>query len=113
MDLRILCGIDLYCWKMYSKLFCSQTSNLIQHEFSHVFILGHVVSPFRCLPGQSLPDSVKQTYKKGHWTEFMGRVMNYIGKKSLPCLWAILSAAQNTCTLIFNFTLQLAFSSFS
>lgn len=37
----------------------------------------------RCLPGQTLPDSVKKSYKKGHWTEFMGRVMNYIGDQEV------------------------------
>lgn len=41
----------------------------------------------RCLPGQTLPDSIKNTYKKGHWTEFMGRVMNYIGKNWSLSLW--------------------------
>ncbi|KAM8893622.1 pyridoxal phosphate phosphatase PHOSPHO2 isoform 2-T2 [Spinachia spinachia] len=33
----------------------------------------------RCLPSNTLPDSVKNSYRKGHWTEFMGSVMNYIG----------------------------------
>lgn len=37
----------------------------------------------RCLPGQTLPDSVKNTYRKGRWTEFMGRVMNYIGDQEV------------------------------
>lgn len=37
----------------------------------------------RCLPGQTLPDSVKNTYRKGRWTEFMGRVMSYIGDQEV------------------------------
>uniref|UniRef100_A0A8D3CN41 Phosphatase phospho2 n=1 Tax=Scophthalmus maximus TaxID=52904 RepID=A0A8D3CN41_SCOMX len=37
----------------------------------------------RCLPGQTLPDSVKNSYRKGHWTEFMGRVMNHIGDQEV------------------------------
>ncbi|XP_034726249.1 pyridoxal phosphate phosphatase PHOSPHO2 [Etheostoma cragini] len=37
----------------------------------------------RCLPGQTLPDSVKKSYRKGQWTEFMGRVMNYIGEQQI------------------------------
>ncbi|XP_029353734.1 probable phosphatase phospho2 [Echeneis naucrates] len=37
----------------------------------------------RCLPGQTLPNSIKSSYKKGHWTEFMGRVMNYIGDQEV------------------------------
>ncbi|XP_039994906.1 pyridoxal phosphate phosphatase PHOSPHO2 isoform X1 [Xiphias gladius] len=42
-----------------------------------------VFCAFRCLPDQSLPDSVKHSYRKGHWTEFMGRVMNYIGDQEV------------------------------
>ncbi|XP_060924430.1 pyridoxal phosphate phosphatase PHOSPHO2 isoform X2 [Limanda limanda] len=38
----------------------------------------------RCLPDQTLPDSVKNSYRKGHWTEFMGRVMNYIDQEVSP-----------------------------
>ncbi|XP_008294447.1 pyridoxal phosphate phosphatase PHOSPHO2 [Stegastes partitus] len=37
----------------------------------------------RCLPSQTLPDSVKSSYRKGHWTEFMERVMNYIGDQEV------------------------------
>ncbi|KAF3686939.1 putative phosphatase phospho2 [Channa argus] len=37
----------------------------------------------RCLPDQKLPDSVKTSYRKGHWTEFMGKVMNYIGEQEV------------------------------
>ncbi|XP_071344990.1 pyridoxal phosphate phosphatase PHOSPHO2 isoform X2 [Trachinotus anak] len=37
----------------------------------------------RCLPSQTLPDSVKSSYKKGHWTEYMGRVMNHIGDQEV------------------------------
>lgn len=37
----------------------------------------------RCLPGQTLPDEVKNSYRKGHWTEFMGRVMNHIGDQEV------------------------------
>lgn len=37
----------------------------------------------RSLPSQALPDSVKKSYRKGHWTEFMGRVMKYIGEHTI------------------------------
>ncbi|XP_068566802.1 pyridoxal phosphate phosphatase PHOSPHO2 [Cebidichthys violaceus] len=37
----------------------------------------------RCLPDQTLPNSVEKSYRKGHWTEFMGRVMNYIGDQKV------------------------------
>ncbi|XP_061602669.1 pyridoxal phosphate phosphatase PHOSPHO2 [Cololabis saira] len=35
----------------------------------------------KCLPGETLPDSVRLSYRKGHWTEFMGRVMSHIGEQ--------------------------------
>ncbi|XP_041833572.1 pyridoxal phosphate phosphatase PHOSPHO2 [Melanotaenia boesemani] len=37
----------------------------------------------KCLPGQTLPDSVTNSYRKGHWTEYMGRVMNHIGDQKI------------------------------
>ncbi|KAM6942725.1 pyridoxal phosphate phosphatase PHOSPHO2 [Xenentodon cancila] len=37
----------------------------------------------KCLPGQTLPDFVKSSYRKGHWTEYMGRVMTYIGDQKV------------------------------
>ncbi|XP_054626543.1 pyridoxal phosphate phosphatase PHOSPHO2 isoform X1 [Dunckerocampus dactyliophorus] len=37
----------------------------------------------RCLPDQTLPETVRNSYRKGHWTEFMGRVMNYIGEQEV------------------------------
>ncbi|KAM4603051.1 pyridoxal phosphate phosphatase PHOSPHO2 [Polymixia lowei] len=37
----------------------------------------------RCLPDQALPDSLKNSYQKGHWTEYMGRVMSYIGDQAV------------------------------
>lgn len=37
----------------------------------------------RCLPGQSLPHSVESSYRKGHWTEFMCRVMKHIGEQAV------------------------------
>ncbi|XP_029000520.1 pyridoxal phosphate phosphatase PHOSPHO2 [Betta splendens] len=37
----------------------------------------------RCLPDQTLPYFVENTYRKGHWTEFMGRVMHYIGDQEV------------------------------
>lgn len=37
----------------------------------------------KCLPGEKLPDSLRNSYRKGHWTEFMGRVMKYIGEQKV------------------------------
>ncbi|XP_029946896.1 pyridoxal phosphate phosphatase PHOSPHO2 [Salarias fasciatus] len=37
----------------------------------------------RCLPNRTLPNSVKSSYRKGHWTEFMGRVLKHIGEQEV------------------------------
>ncbi|XP_033843823.1 pyridoxal phosphate phosphatase PHOSPHO2 [Periophthalmus magnuspinnatus] len=37
----------------------------------------------RCLPGGTLPDSLRNSYRKGHWTEFMGRVLKHIGEQNV------------------------------
>lgn len=37
----------------------------------------------RCLRDQTLPDSVKSSYQRGHWTDYMGRVMSYLGEQSI------------------------------
>ncbi|KAL1021748.1 hypothetical protein UPYG_G00017490 [Umbra pygmaea] len=37
----------------------------------------------KCVPGQCLPDLVKNSYQKGRWTEYMGRVMTYIGDQNI------------------------------
>ncbi|XP_030637950.1 pyridoxal phosphate phosphatase PHOSPHO2 [Chanos chanos] len=37
----------------------------------------------KCTPEQSLPDWLKNSYEKGRWTEYMGRVMSYIGDLSV------------------------------
>ncbi|XP_067327791.1 pyridoxal phosphate phosphatase PHOSPHO2 isoform X1 [Anolis sagrei] len=33
----------------------------------------------KCAPASKLPDEIKHSYKKGHWTEYMGRVFRYLG----------------------------------
>ena len=33
----------------------------------------------RCLPDRTLPNALKDSYQKGQWTDYMGRVMAYIG----------------------------------
>lgn len=37
----------------------------------------------RCLPNQNLPDSLRRSYRKGHWTEFMGQVLKHIGEQNV------------------------------
>ncbi|XP_042300847.1 pyridoxal phosphate phosphatase PHOSPHO2 isoform X2 [Sceloporus undulatus] len=33
----------------------------------------------KCAPASKLPDGIKHSYKKGYWTEYMGRVFRYLG----------------------------------
>ncbi|MBN3300282.1 PHOP2 phosphatase, partial [Amia calva] len=37
----------------------------------------------RCTPEQRLPDWLRKTCQKGRWTEYMGRVMAYIGDQAI------------------------------
>ncbi|XP_034991635.1 pyridoxal phosphate phosphatase PHOSPHO2 [Zootoca vivipara] len=33
----------------------------------------------KCAPASKLPDEIKNSYRKGYWTEYMGRVFRYLG----------------------------------
>lgn len=33
----------------------------------------------KCAPDSKLPDEIRNSYQKGHWTEYMGRVFRYLG----------------------------------
>ncbi|XP_044273548.1 pyridoxal phosphate phosphatase PHOSPHO2 [Varanus komodoensis] len=37
----------------------------------------------KCAPGSMLPDEIKNSYQKGHWTEYMGRVFRYLGDNGI------------------------------
>lgn len=37
----------------------------------------------RSTPDKRLPESLKKTYEKGRWTEYMGRVMSYVGDQAV------------------------------
>ncbi|KAJ7345663.1 hypothetical protein JRQ81_001613 [Phrynocephalus forsythii] len=37
----------------------------------------------KCAPGAKLPDEIKKSYQKGHWTEYMGRVFRYLGDNGI------------------------------
>ncbi|XP_007539362.1 pyridoxal phosphate phosphatase PHOSPHO2 [Erinaceus europaeus] len=40
-------------------------------------------SIIQCAPGKKLPSELKDSYKKGFWTEFMGRVFKYLGEEGV------------------------------
>ncbi|KAM4744095.1 pyridoxal phosphate phosphatase PHOSPHO2 isoform 1-T2 [Anableps anableps] len=57
---------------------------LMVFDFDHTVVDDNCdIWVIKCLPGQILPDSVQSTYKRGHWTEYMGRVMTYIGDQGV------------------------------
>ncbi|XP_077569765.1 pyridoxal phosphate phosphatase PHOSPHO2 [Stigmatopora nigra] len=57
---------------------------LVVFDFDHTVVDDNSDTwVIRCLPGQTLPDKVKKSYRKGHWTEYMGRVMDYIGDQQV------------------------------
>lgn len=33
----------------------------------------------KCAPDSKLPDEIRNSFRKGHWTEYMGRVFRYLG----------------------------------
>ncbi|XP_071752323.1 pyridoxal phosphate phosphatase PHOSPHO2 [Centroberyx gerrardi] len=57
---------------------------LVVFDFDHTVVDDNSDTwVIRCLPDQALPDSLRNSYRKGYWTEFMGRVMNYIGDQEV------------------------------
>ncbi|XP_015247971.1 PREDICTED: pyridoxal phosphate phosphatase PHOSPHO2 [Cyprinodon variegatus] len=57
---------------------------LMVFDFDHTVVDDNSdIWVIRCLPGQTLPDSVKRSYRRDHWTEYMGRVMAYIGEQGV------------------------------
>ncbi|CAI5646252.1 unnamed protein product [Oreochromis niloticus] len=62
-------------WSGRSRKFYYSCSDSI-YDFSQV-------SCHLCLPDKTLPGSVENSYRKGYWTEYMGRVMNYIGEQKV------------------------------
>ncbi|XP_057701937.1 pyridoxal phosphate phosphatase PHOSPHO2 [Corythoichthys intestinalis] len=57
---------------------------LVVFDFDHTMVDDNSDTwVIRCLPGQKLPESLKKSYRKGHWTEYMGRVMDYIGDQDV------------------------------
>lgn len=75
----LLCN---YCFIPGPQYTIRETLWLIYPDLSSLFI-----PSVRCLPDKTLPGSVENSYRKGYWTEYMGRVMNYIGESLSCCLF--------------------------
>uniref|UniRef100_A0A146QMI9 Phosphoethanolamine/phosphocholine phosphatase n=1 Tax=Fundulus heteroclitus TaxID=8078 RepID=A0A146QMI9_FUNHE len=57
---------------------------LMVFDFDHTVVDDNSdIWVLNCLPDQTLPASVKASYRDGHWTEYMGRVMAYIGDQGI------------------------------
>lgn len=57
---------------------------LLVFDFDHTVIDDNSDTwVIKCTPKQDLPDWLKNTYQKGHWTEYMGRVLSYIGDQGI------------------------------
>ncbi|XP_046886948.1 pyridoxal phosphate phosphatase PHOSPHO2 [Hypomesus transpacificus] len=57
---------------------------LIVFDFDHTLVDDNSDTWLvRCAPDQNLPDWLMNTYQRGRWTEYMGRVMTYIGENAV------------------------------
>lgn len=57
---------------------------LVAFDFDHTIVDDNSDTwVIRSTPDQRLPDWLKQSYQKGRWTEYMGRVLTYIGDQSV------------------------------
>uniref|UniRef100_A0A3B5MRQ6 Uncharacterized protein n=1 Tax=Xiphophorus couchianus TaxID=32473 RepID=A0A3B5MRQ6_9TELE len=57
---------------------------LMVFDFDHTVVDENCdIWVIKCLPQQTLPESVESTYRRGQWTEYMGRVMAYIGDQGV------------------------------
>ncbi|MEQ2311037.1 hypothetical protein AMECASPLE_015486 [Ameca splendens] len=57
---------------------------LVVFDFDHTVVDDNSdIWVIKCLPSPTLPNSVRGSYRKGHWTEYMGRVMTYIGDQGV------------------------------
>lgn len=57
---------------------------MIAFDFDHTIVDDNSDTwVIRSTPDQCLPDWLKQSYQKGRWTEYMARVLTYIGDQSV------------------------------
>ncbi|XP_036400568.1 pyridoxal phosphate phosphatase PHOSPHO2 isoform X2 [Megalops cyprinoides] len=57
---------------------------LVVFDFDHTLVDDNSDTwVIKCTPEQSLPDWLTNSYQKGRWTEYMGRVMSYIGDQAV------------------------------
>ncbi|XP_061091733.1 pyridoxal phosphate phosphatase PHOSPHO2 [Conger conger] len=58
--------------------------SLVVFDFDHTIVDDNSDTwVIKCAPNQSLPSWLKNSYQKGRWTEYMGRVMSYLGDQAV------------------------------
>ncbi|XP_064183361.1 pyridoxal phosphate phosphatase PHOSPHO2 [Anguilla rostrata] len=58
--------------------------SLVVFDFDHTLVDDNSDTwVIKCAPNQSLPAWLKNSYQKGRWTEYMGRVMSYLGEQEV------------------------------
>ncbi|KAJ8255376.1 hypothetical protein GJAV_G00204200 [Gymnothorax javanicus] len=73
---------------MIRRLACERFRNkmksLIVFDFDHTIVDDNSDTwVIKCAPNQSLPDGLRKSYRKGRWTEYMGRVLSYLGEQAV------------------------------
>ncbi|XP_026854419.2 pyridoxal phosphate phosphatase PHOSPHO2 [Electrophorus electricus] len=62
----------------------AKIKTLIVFDFDHTLVDSNSdLWVVQCAPGQRLPDWLKSSYETGRWTEYMGRVLAYLGEQSV------------------------------
>lgn len=57
---------------------------LVVFDFDHTLVDGNSDTwVIKCAPDQCIPDWLKDSYQKGRWTEYMGRVLTYLGDNAV------------------------------
>ncbi|XP_022531118.2 pyridoxal phosphate phosphatase PHOSPHO2 isoform X2 [Astyanax mexicanus] len=62
----------------------AKMKTLVVFDFDHTLVDDNSDTwVIRCAPEQSLPAWLKNSYEKGRWTEYMGRVLSYLRDQSV------------------------------
>ncbi|KAE8580976.1 hypothetical protein XENTR_v10024614 [Xenopus tropicalis] len=57
---------------------------LLVFDFDHTIINDNSDTWIvQCVPGKKLPNGLQNSYEKGKWTEYMGRVFSYLGEQGI------------------------------
>ncbi|XP_066522027.1 pyridoxal phosphate phosphatase PHOSPHO2 [Hoplias malabaricus] len=75
---------DLYRRRRVCSCDLGEMKILVVFDFDHTLVDDNSDTwVVRCAPEQSLPASLKNSYKRGHWTDYMGKVLCYLRDQSI------------------------------